>query len=153
MKSIKIIRGVLPKKIKGATLGQMFFAEKLNGFGGDYIDLVPSTMDKIYTLEPPWKDNKRNKSCIPFGGYKAKIMPSGVSKKAPYPHIEVMGTEPRTDILFHRGNYVKDTKGCILPGMGFIADKPMVTNSRVAMDAIMSWLQGETEIELIIQEV
>jgi len=77
------------------------------------------------TLELPWKDNKRNISCIPEGTYRVER----------YWHeffgncFWVKDVPGRTGILIHIGNYAgsinpktkrSDIQGCILPGMKFV---------------------------------
>ena len=73
-----------------------------------------------FTLEPPWKDNKVNESCIPAGEYNC------VWHKSPRYGwcYMVIGVDGRSNILIHSGNYGGDTekglkthtKGCILLG-------------------------------------
>ena len=64
----------------------------------------------VYTLEPPWLDNKCNDSCIPAGSYICKKIISKKYGKC----IAVLDVPNRSFILLHRGNYTYDTKGCIL---------------------------------------
>lgn len=66
------------------------------------------------TLEPPWKNNERKVSCIPAGVYVCK---QRKSEKAKGMTFEVMNVPGRSSILFHPGNTVMDTEGCILVGM------------------------------------
>ena len=88
----------------------------------------------LYTLEPPWLDNKEDISCIPMGNYLC-VPFSGDDYKNVY---EVTSVAGRTNILFHVGNYARNTKGCILPGLG--ATKTirglMVTHSATALEFI-----------------
>lgn len=69
------------------------------------------------TLELPWKDNKRNISCIPEGEYEVKRYRRLSGKMA----LEVFRVPNRTAILFHAGNDATqdedgaDSQGCILP--------------------------------------
>ncbi len=64
-------------------------------------------------LEQEWNNNAIGNSCIPKGSYTVKDFDS---KKHPISFI-VEGTEPRSFILFHVGNYNYHSKGCILPGL------------------------------------
>ena len=86
--------------------------------------------DTIFTLELPWKENKKSQSCVPPGEY--KVVPYSSEK---YTDVyEVTHVNGRSFILIHVGNYLKDTRGYILPGMGLgNTDEPMVTLSRKAM--------------------
>ncbi len=67
------------------------------------------------TLEPPDNGNAREISCIPAGNY--------ICCRVESPHFgrtyEVRDVPGRSHILFHRGNMVDDTKGCVLLGSGF----------------------------------
>lgn len=67
------------------------------------------------TLELPWKDNKRNESCIPVGAYLVKKVISPTFGEC----FEVTSVEERSAILIHAGNFKRDTRGCILPGESF----------------------------------
>lgn len=62
------------------------------------------------TLEPPDKDNIQMKSCIPAGIYTCNRVKSPTYGNT----FKVVNVPNRTHILFHRGNEIKDTKGCIL---------------------------------------
>lgn len=87
----------------------------------------------FYTLERPWLNNKKNVSCIPEGRY-----PIYVFKHYRWGDIIGLKNVPgRTEILFHPGNYVKDTKGCILPGMS--CGRGYVNNSSIALQHIVQY--------------
>lgn len=88
------------------------------------------------TLELPWKDNKKNESCIPVGSYLVKKVTSPTFGEC----FEVTGVEGRSAILIHAGNFRRDTRGCILPGVSFkdvdgdgLTD---VIDSKVALDKL-----------------
>lgn len=68
------------------------------------------------TLEPPWLQNAIGKSCIPSGIYTVK--PRWSPKYGN--HFIIEDTLPRKYILFHIGNFRKDTTGCILVGNAFV---------------------------------
>lgn len=109
---------------------------------------VPGAGKPIYTLERPWHDNKTDISCIPPGRY--KIVPYSSEK---YPDCyEITGVLGRTKILIHPGNFIKDTRGCILPGLGLhYQSKPMVTYSKKAMDLLRNYL-GQAPVDLDITQ-
>ena len=87
-------------------------SNELNGTCGVLLDgEVPFAL----TLEPPWKDNQPNVSCIPNRGYICKRVNSPKFGDT----FEVMNVAGRSHILFHKGNYTKDTLGCILVGEQF----------------------------------
>lgn len=75
---------------------------------------------RFWTMEPPWRDNRRRLSCIPPGIYHC------VWHRSPrYGNVYlVTGVPERSHILIHGGNVGGDstkgfkthTMGCILPG-------------------------------------
>jgi len=74
----------------------------------------------LNTIELPWRDNRRNVSCIPSGRYFVKW---AWSKFGLVPHV--LDVPNRSGILIHVGNwagdrekgYRSDTYGCILVGL------------------------------------
>lgn len=102
-----------------------------------------------YTIELPWRENKRNLSCIPVGEYNVKIR---ISPK--YGRIYwVLGVDNRSYILVHSGNLAGDTQkglktntqGCILLGTrrGFLNGQRAVLLSRKALRQFMNKLNNE----------
>ena len=72
----------------------------------------------ILTLEPALEGIPH--PCIPVGKYKCKrvnnrVTHGGMPIKTTF---EVQDVPGRSGILFHVGNSMKDTLGCILPGKG-----------------------------------
>ena len=102
------------------------------------------------TLENPWLDNQRNISCIPEGKYKVRLRLPRESATRDYLHLLVEDVENRSYILFHRGNTAKDTRGCILVGLG--SQQDFVSNSVLAMDLLIKEIVnlGGEYINLII---
>lgn len=103
----------------------------------------------LYVLENPWLDNKIGESCIPYGTYVCEPYTS-----ARYPDVyRVTKVFGRSHILFHAGNYPKDTRGCLLLGMGVDYNKsPMVTSSRNALNLFRK-LVGPNNFILTIKEL
>ena len=103
------------------------------------------------TLENPYLDNQRNVSCIPAGEYPVRLRHPRESATREYLHLLVQDVPNRDYILFHRGNFPKDTRGCILVGQGTQQD--VVNNSILAMDLVMKEILnlGGTNINLIIK--
>jgi len=69
---------------------------------------------QLYTLELPDLGNQQNISCIPEGKYEVHRICSPKFGKC----FHVQDVPGRSEILIHKGNYNKDTHGCILIGMG-----------------------------------
>lgn len=64
-----------------------------------------------YTFELPWKDNAQSVSCIPCGVFHTQF---NQNKN----RFEVHDVPHRSGIQIHIGNYAREIKGCILPGLG-----------------------------------
>ena len=120
-----------------ATLGELHFPE---------VDVY----DFLYTLENPWLDNAANISCIPEGEYICKM------RKSPRFgwRYHLQGTEPRTWILIHPGNYPKDTKGCIMLGLaaGETSDGEPAVWSSLAAVTDFEELMAKEDFKLIIRK-
>ena len=77
--------------------------------------LIDGTEPFALTLERPWRENEENVSCIPANLYMCKRIQSPRFGET----FEVMDVPGRSNILFHKGNVVEDTAGCILVGERF----------------------------------
>ena len=118
-----------------------------------------STIGKLYlngewlcdTLENPYLDNQRNISCIPTGEYSVRLRTARESATKDYVHLLVKDVANRDLILFHIGNTAKDTRGCVLVGIG--TEQDLVKNSTLAMELLMKEIVnlGGTNINLIIK--
>lgn len=65
-----------------------------------------------YTIELPWKDNRRRISCIPAGTYMLRRRYSPRFKW----HLHVQDVPGRSLILFHpANNAILELQGCIAP--------------------------------------
>jgi len=110
-----------------------------------------------YTLELPWRDNKRNMSCIPSGSYDVKIRLSPKYGKVYW----ITEVENRSFILIHSGNWAGDVKkkfkshvnGCILLGQkrGLLAGQLAVLNSRLTVSRFMR-MMDDNPFKLEIHE-
>lgn len=67
------------------------------------------------TVERPWLNNQKGVSCIPDGIYQCMRVDSPKFGNT----FEVMDVPGRSEILFHKGNIVDDTHGCIVVGEQF----------------------------------
>ena len=64
--------------------------------------------------------------------------------------FQVMDVPGYTNILFHWGNFNKDSEGCILMGQEVLQDYSMITNSKATWQAFMDRLADEDQFELIV---
>jgi len=101
-------------------------------------------------LEPPWKNNASNISCIPSGEYVCNFMHrSSSGKYKNVYHIREVGG--RFGILIHNGNIVTHTRGCLIIGKrkGWLARRRAVLNSKTALGELVD-ITGEMPFKLII---
>jgi hypothetical protein len=103
------------------------------------------------TLEPPDFGNARGISCIPADQY----LCGWVKSPAFGDTIEVRHVPDRSHILFHAGNRVKDTKGCILLAASFgkLHGDRAVLNSGATFQAFLKTMKDVGEFRLTIREV
>ena len=88
----------------------------------------------LHTLELPWKNNRRNISCIPLGTYEVIGHVSPKFGKCYW----VKDVPGRSEILFHVGNSPKDSRGCILVGQKVVANR--LVSSKIAMSQLLNEL-------------
>lgn len=89
-------------------LHRSYYAEGTNGVLTVNTDPVPL----CFTIELPWRDNRKNLSCIPAGTYVLKLRYSPKFKW----HLHVQKVPGRTLILFHPANHaILELQGCIAP--------------------------------------
>ena len=117
--------------------------------------------DTIETLERPWQDNERSVSCIPEGSYPLGYRESPLitrlhEGREGYTHgWEVQEVDNRSHIMFHIGNYVKNSDGCILIGArkDFQGQTPVVWSSREAYNEFVSLMQDQNIDTLVVKEI
>lgn len=108
----------------------------------------------LFTLELPWKDNEKNKSCIPTGIYKCELTTNRktLGGKKIAKAYEIRDVPNRSGILIHAGNSVKDTSGCILLGSNlYHLNGALISESRVAVRKFHTYLKDREVFELEIK--
>ncbi|MBU1002388.1 MAG: hypothetical protein KKE73_07675 [Proteobacteria bacterium] len=106
------------------------------------------------TLEPPDRLNQQNVSSIPAQQY----LCSRVDSPRFGDTFQVIDVPGRTQVLFHSGNTVEDTHGCILLGTSYGAipknekTERAVLNSKAAFKLFMDGLSGLDVFHLTIFE-
>lgn len=96
------------------VLERAYFKEGTNGTLFISAEAIgqPKLKFLCFTLELPWKENRRSVSCIPEGIYELKPR---FSKKFKH-HLIVNDVVDRSYILFHPANDAqKELRGCIAP--------------------------------------
>jgi hypothetical protein len=77
-----------------------------------FYDINGKLLGYFSSLELPYRNNEKNKSCIPTGKYLAtKSFHQRLGNVFNIHHVE-----GRSGILIHSGNTIADTSGCILLG-------------------------------------
>lgn len=103
---------------------------------------------QMWTLEPADFLNQQRISSIPAQQYEVVRWQS--------PHFGetfmVKDVPGRTNILFHTGNTIQDTEGCIILGSGLLGNEQGVSESRKAFDRFMRLLEGYDKAHLTIME-
>ncbi|CEM21648.1 unnamed protein product [Vitrella brassicaformis CCMP3155] len=102
-----------------------------------------------HTLE--LEDQKKGK--IPNGTYDGFVR-RDLGKKNLGPRIELRDVPGFEHIQIHKGNYIRDTNGGILPGEWAGMDEtegPMMTHSEDAMEAILDGVHESTNITITVQ--
>ncbi len=114
--------------------------------------LVAGTLE-LEVMEPPWRDNRPNRSCIPARKYTVRPHMSPRFGRV----LLVAEVPGRSHILVHKGNIGGDverglhthTLGCLLPGLRRgrleVRGRPQraVLNSATAFRQLMTWAAGE----------
>lgn len=102
----------------------------------------------IKILERPWKGNAPRESCIPEGTYTCKRVKSPTYGNT----FEVTDVQGRTHILFHWGNWVSNSLGCLLTGEEWDIDGQglKVNLSKAAHKRFMAGLETVEEFQLTI---
>lgn len=140
---LKVVRFKFSPK---STIGMLY----LNGtlFGFTLEDVVRNLQDKNKDgdFDDAGEGKIYGKTAIPAGSYDVKLTMSNRFKKV---LPEVLNVPGYKGIRIHAGNTQADTLGCILVGTGHRED--MITESRVAMDRLMTELVKAKTIKLIIR--
>jgi hypothetical protein len=103
------------------------------------------------TLEPGDLENAENRSSIPAQQYTCRRVSSPAFGKT----YQVLGVPGRSDILFHPGNTIADTAGCILLAehFGKLAGDRAVLNSGNTFRQFVFWLEKYPFLHLTVREV
>jgi hypothetical protein len=99
-------------------------------------------------------DNKKNISCIPPEPGSELIYLCKSYKSTKYGDTyKISDVEARSGILFHRGNSVKDTKGCIILGSQFgnLAKLPVLIDSSLGFQNFKNIIGNAKSFEVKIK--
>jgi hypothetical protein len=108
-----------------------------------------------FTLELPWRENRRRISCIPPGLYTVRRREKW-KRTAKYGFTYQVENVPGRDaILFHPANRPSEIEGCIATGLsiGFVDGVRGVIGSATAFERFRAALDGVSETFLHIQKI
>lgn len=90
---------------------------------------------------------------VPPGSYSCVRGTHRLHDGVPFETFEVAGVKGHTGILFHPGNWNRDSDGCILLGRDFgrIGDIKMIVDSREAFAAFMKLQAGVDRFSLSVE--
>lgn len=104
------------------------------------------------TLEPADLENLKNKSSIPAQQYICKRYSS-----QKYPDtFQIMDVPDRDKVLFHAGNDVDDTEGCVVVAQYFgklLGGRAVLNSGNTFREFMKQEMAGESEFHLTIHEV
>jgi len=139
MPIIKVLRSYLPDD--SCVLGKLILPDGWSCF----------------TLERPWEQNQQNISCIPEGIYQLGMRSSSIVQRTSGGEFnkgyEIQNVLNRTFIMIHPGNYIRNSKGCILPGKNISYSNKeglMVTHSRDTFRNLMKRLSEHDDWQIDI---
>ena len=118
---------------------------------GTFGVLIDEGQPFCLTLERKWLNNMRSMSCIPDGDYLCRRIQS--------PHhgntFEITNVPGRSAILFHKGNLMEDSEGCLIVGEQFepLEGKNGVVASGKAFEEFLQRLAGIDEFKVSIRSV
>lgn len=97
--------------------------------------------NSLFTIELPWRDNEKQRSCIPEGRY--EIVPRYSLRRQR--HFMLRGVPGRRLILLHPANKAaRELKGCIAP-VTTLTGPGDGLESRKAFYALSAWLNKALE--------
>lgn len=120
--------------------------------------LLQANQFRCHVLELPWRDNRRQRSCIPVGSYDVLPHMSGRFGRCYW----VQDVPGRSGILFHGGNYAGDVDlgwkshsyGCLLLGRdrGILDGQAAVLYSLPTVRGFLDYMQWKP-FHLVIEGV
>lgn len=88
---------------------------------------------------------------LPAGIYRCVRGQHALHNGVPFETFEITGVAGHSAILFHAGNYNRDSEGCVLLGREIVNapdGSEMITGSRLEFHQFMARLEGIDEFEL-----
>lgn len=107
----------------------------------------------LYVLEHEWRNNQQHVSCIPPAPTCACPHGWDNGSKVDFPKTWKLQQVPgRSDIVLHWGNYLRNTRGCPLVGMGMQVSQTLsMVNDSLRAIAFMQKEIGRNSFMLTIE--
>ena len=102
-----------------------------------------------YTIEPAWKNNKKNISSFPKGRYSGFLR----YDKNDQWRIQLKNIKGRSGIQIHIGNTVSETQGCILVGKELGKQTCTITRSKDAYAELKEAFYGLNPVSTPNKEI
>jgi Family of unknown function (DUF5675) len=122
------------------------FGELLSGTG----EFICITLEHAYPVEGSDPQPK-----VPEGVYKCQRGTHQLHPDKPkFETFQITNVPGHWGVLFHQGNYNKDSEGCVLlgTGLGWTAQKQkMITGSKIAFDKFMKLFAGVDDFTLEVK--
>lgn len=99
-----------------------------------------------FSLELPWLDNLKRRSCVPSGDYTANVE-----------HHKLLGqvarlsdVPERSGILIHSANFARELEGCIAPAMRFDKEAGVMAglDSKKALQKIFNLISQRFTLQI-----
>ncbi len=118
---------------------------------GTFGVLLDEDIPFCLTVERLWLNNQKGISCIPVGIYYCRRIDSPKFGNT----FEVSHVIGRSEILFHKGNIMDNSHGCIIVGEQYesLNGKIAVLASGKAFEEFLIRLRDVSEFRLTIKEV
>jgi hypothetical protein len=107
-----------------------------------------------YSLELPWRDNRRSVSCIPEGVFPI-FKRSNWSRAKQLGHTYEIIVPGRSAILFHPANLASELEGCVATGtsLGVLNGSRGVLNSTQAFNVLMRALWSVDHCQFVVSRI
>ena len=109
------------------------------------------TSERLFrALEHAYQNDEAWEPKLPAGTYTCVCGTHALKNGVPFETFEVIGVPGHSGILFHKGNWNRDSEGCILLGLEFAESTigEMVTGSGVAFERFMALQTGVDQFQL-----
>lgn len=116
---------------------------------GSFSTLAINNLPIAVTVERPWLNNQKSVSCIPAGTYLAKRVLSPKFGDT----FEITEVPGREHILFHKGNIMEESHGCIILGEYFHTWNSGQCSVASSGDAFAEFMQRLTGINQFTVEI